>query len=472
MTRSIFGRILMSHMAVILVSILALSLLMSFLIRSHVVINRRADLITKANSITAFLAPDIKTGKLPSPEVVERLNEMVGGRVWLTDEDGRVLVGQPPPRWFAQFPQPAEDLDDLFAGLSNLWVGNDREEKDRSMVIALPVAGAPNPVAVYLFAPVTGINRAVAALDKLLYYSLLFGIGASVILGFFITRTLTRPLADISRAASRFAKGEHASRTAAVGEDEIGRLGQVFNDMAASLAHTEQNRRDFLANVSHELKTPVAAIQAMAEALADGMVTTRADTQRYLANIVSQTGHINRLVQDLLDLAQLEAGEITILREKVDLAEFLARETEKMTTIALSQEKKLKFVLQKPQKNDRLAAVWADPVRLTQVFNNIGMNAIRYSPEGSEIKIRIETKGRFSQFTVTDQGPGIQPEDLPYIWERFYRAEKSRTRNAGGCGLGLAIVRDLVRAMGGEAEVESPPGKGAAFTIRLPVAKQ
>ena len=115
---------------------------------------------------------------------------------------------------------------------------------------------------------------------------------------------------------------------------------------------------------------------------------------------VSQTGHINRLVQDLLDLAQLEAGELTIMREKVNLSEFLARETEKMTTIALGQEKKLKFVLQKLQKNDRLPVVWADPVRLTQVFNNLITNAIRYAPEGSEIKIQAAARGRFSQFTI------------------------------------------------------------------------
>ena len=169
-----------------------------------------------------------------------------------------------------------------------------RNQADPSIVVAAPVPSIFPPAAVFFYSPITGINQAVRAIERLLMLSLVFGTMVATILGFFIARGLTRPLADISKAAARFAGGDYTARTTASGSDEVGKLGHTFNAMADSLSETEQNRRDFLANVSHELKTPVASIQALAEALSDGIVGP-GDQQRYLTTIVSETGRIDRI---------------------------------------------------------------------------------------------------------------------------------------------------------------------------------
>jgi signal transduction histidine kinase len=248
------------------------------------------------------------------------------------------------------------------------------------------------------------------------------------------------------------------------GDDELGKLGQVFNAMADSLARIEQNRRDFLANVSHEIRTPIAAIQAMTEAILDGIAGPE-QQKRYLETIVGQTRHMNGLVQDLLDLAQLDAGELKIEQNKVALHEQISFILERFSP--LLAEKSLQLELATPKGE---LFVVADPMRLEQVMNNLISNAVRHSPSHSLIRVIVDKVSQHAVVSVVDQGEGIAAIDLPHIWERFYRAEKSRSRNGGGSGIGLAVTRRLVLAMGGDIAVESSVGKGSTFSFTLPLS--
>jgi signal transduction histidine kinase len=332
-------------------------------------------------------------------------------------------------------------------------------------VLFRSVPNTPVQYALFLRTPITGVNKTAQAIEKLLFYAALLSVLAAGAVSFFISRSLTRPISDISRAASRFADGDYSSRSSVSGKDEIGSLGITFNGMAESLADIEQNRRDFLANISHELKTPIASIQALTEAIIDGIVDTPEQRQRYLSNILSETGRINRLIRELSDLSALEAGKLTIQLQNIDLKEFFLAETEKY--VSLLAERNLHWHTVIP---DNLPLVKADRDRLTQVFANLITNAVRYAPGGSALGLKLVAGRKFVSIAVSDSGPGIAPDDLPYIWDRFYRADKSRARQYGGSGLGLFITRNLVHAMGGEITVESTPGKGATFTFTLPVA--
>jgi signal transduction histidine kinase len=463
MIRSIFGRLLLAHIAVILLTIITLGLFMSFLVREHVIESRRRELLAKGYTATTLIAPVLTSGRLPYR--LDILGDLVGGRVWLVNQEGKVVAGDPPPRFTRAFPEGSGKIEALFAGTPQSWVRSGRNQADPSIIVALPVTSAATPTALFVYTPITGINQTIAALDKLFFYSLLLGMLAAIILALFISRSLTRPIANIAQAAAGFARGEYGSRTTATNNDEIGKLGQVFNSMADSLAHIEQNRRDFLANVSHELKTPVASIQALAEALHDGMVSRPEEQQRYLTTIVAETQHIDRLIRDLLDLAQLEAGELTIVREAVDLAAFLPAAVAQYDHML--HEKSLQLQFDIPAD---LPRVLADPGRLSQVLVNLISNAVRYSPVNAAITVSVRPDHRQATVAVSDHGPGIPLADQPYIWDRFYRVDKSRSRAGGGTGLGLAITKRLVQAMGGTIAVASTPGEGATFTFTLPLA--
>ena len=289
-----------------------------------------------------------------------------------------------------------------------------------------------------------GVNRTVDAVEDLLLHSLGIGLLASLFLGYIIARSLTRPLADISNAACRFSQGNFNSRTKVTGSDEICRLGTTFNNMAESLAYIDQNRREFLANVTHELKTPVTCIQALSEAIIDGMVVSPDQQKNYLSTIISESKRIDRLIHDLLDLAQLDAGELFINSQPLNLASFLLEE--KDNYLPLIAEKQLQLKLELPAN---LPQVSADPDRLSQVIANLVSNAVRYAFKNTVITIQVQVKSHFLEVSVIDFGSGIPPESLPFIWDRFYRVDKARTKDTGGSGLGLSITKKLVEAMGG-----------------------
>ncbi|MDR3560006.1 MAG: HAMP domain-containing sensor histidine kinase [Negativicutes bacterium] len=464
MIRSIFGRLLLSHIVVILLTTITFGVLMSYLIREHVVENKRRELLAKGNVVVAIISPTVASGQ--NPTRLELIGELVGVNSWLATQEGKILIGNPPPRWVRIFSERSEQFDGVFAGNSQSWVRNSRNQPDPSITVAIPIPAAKVPTALFLYTPITGINQTIQALDRLLIIALLLGMLAATALGFFIARSLTRPIANISRAAARFAGGDYDSRVTTAGTDEIGRLGKVFNSMAESLAHTEQNRREFLANVSHELKTPVASIQALAEALHDGVVDGAEKRQRYLTTIVEESQHIDRLIRDLLDLAQLEAGELLITPEKLDLSAYLPAELAKYHH--LLDNKNLDLQLDIPAGTP---PVLADAWRLSQIIANLLGNAVRYSPDGSAIEIAVTAVSSHIAIAITDHGPGIPAADQPFLWERFYRVDKSRSRSGGGTGLGLAITKRLVTAMQGEIAVHSVPGEGATFTVTLPLAK-
>ena len=463
MIRSLFGRLLWSHLAVVLVSTAILGGSLSYLIRSHGITTKQVEMITKGSSLVALIAPDIAIGQFPSKDTILRLNELAAATVWLADQEGNVLAGQPPRRWSRYFDEEDTELDAMFEGKVQSWVRTDQRNPERAIVVALPVRRAKTPTALFLFAPITGVYQAVQAVEDRLGYALLSGMAAAIVLGYFMSRSLTRPIEDIGRAAGSFAKGDFSSRTTVTGDHELGKLGQVFNAMADSLARIEQNRRDFLANVSHEIRTPIAAIQAMTEALLDGIAGPE-QQKRYLETIVGQTRHMDGLVQDLLDLAQLEAGELKVNQQKIALHEQLSFILERFSP--LLAEKNIRLELATPKGE---LFVNADPMRLEQVMNNLISNAVRHSLPSSLISVMVDKVSPQARVSVIDQGEGIAETDLPHIWERFYRAEKSRSRNGGGSGIGLAVTQRLVLAMGGEITVESSVGKGTTFCFTLPL---
>lgn len=285
-----------------------------------------------------------------------------------------------------------------------------------------------------------------------------------LLLGGILVRQITQPLAGLTAASNRIAQGDLTVRVPPQSDDELGRLAATFNQMATALETQEALRRNLMADVAHELRTPLAAIQGTIEALQDGIFPADAAN---LGVIHDEVLLLNRLVDDLRTLANAEAGKLTLHPCPLDLGALAERQLAASRYRAMAAA--VDVTLQRPPD---LPLLMADEQRLGQVLTNLLDNALRHTPASGTITVALAAQGTELTITVTDSGEGIAAADLPHVFDRFYRADPARARASGGSGLGLAIVRELVEAHGGTVSVASPPpghAQGTAFTITLPI---
>ena len=290
----------------------------------------------------------------------------------------------------------------------------------------------------------------------------LVAVGLGLLLALLLAYTLLRPVRELTSASQKLAEGDLSQRVQVHGHDEIAALGQTFNNMADSLQQSEASRRAMTADIAHELRTPLAVQRANLEALQDGVYPL---TVQNLDPVVEQNHLLTHLVEDLRTLALADAGQIELERTPSDLISLVARVVEKFQPQASTHQ--VSLVLSPTAET--LPPISIDPIRIEQLLVNLLSNALRYTPPGGSIEVAISSLPNVIRLTVHDSGSGIPEDSLPYIFERFYRADKSRSRSEGGSGLGLAIARNLARAHGGELTAANHPSGGAVFTLVLPV---
>jgi len=286
----------------------------------------------------------------------------------------------------------------------------------------------------------------------------------AVVLTLLAARRILRPVEALTVAAQRMEAGDLSQRVADDGRDELGRLAHAFNSMADALAANEEQRRRLATDVAHELRTPLANIRGYVEAAQDGVTPT---DPALLASLHEEAVLLQRLVDDLQTLSLAEAGRLPLHPDTVDVADLAAqvvaafRVTADAGSVALAA---------KVEALDGSLEVRADPLRLRQVVGNLVANALRYTPAGGTVTVRAARDSREGDvvLAVEDTGSGIAADHLPHVFDRFWRADESRTRGTGGSGLGLAICHQLVEAQGGTITVASTLGEGSTFTIRLP----
>ncbi len=278
-----------------------------------------------------------------------------------------------------------------------------------------------------------------------------------------IVRRALKPIDQISEIAEQIVRAEDLSRRVAISNshDELGRLGTVINDLLLRLETLFITQRRLTADVSHELRTPLAAMRGNIEVLRRGALHNPALLSESLTDIEREVGRLTRLVNDLLLLAQSEAG-VQIRKEPVELDTLLLEVFREIRPLA--EHVKLQI------GGEDQATVIGDRDRLKQALLNLTYNAVQHTPDGGVVTLNLECIGREAAMSVTDTGEGIASEDLPHIFERFYRADKARVRKGGGAGIGLAIVRWIVEAHGGSVNVRSTVGEGSTFTLWLPLA--
>ncbi|MBC8332043.1 MAG: HAMP domain-containing protein [Anaerolineae bacterium] len=342
-----------------------------------------------------------------------------------------------------------------------------------ALILGYILAGGLTLFNVWVTARLMFINQHDLALGSLL---LLFAGGISIAFGFFISNTITQALGNLVEGADQLSQGDFSTRVTVNGNDEIAQLSRAFNKMATRLEQAAANeraldeaRRNLVAWASHDLRTPLTSLHVMIAAMADGVVDDPATIARYLRQSQNEIDRMSKLLDDLFELAQLDAGFHDLDFQWISLPDLISDTLESFAARAHVQG-----VTLDGHVDNQVDLVWAAPEKLSRVLDNLLSNALRYTPNSGSIRLRAEATDDAIVVTVHDSGEGINPKDVPHIFDRFYRGEKSRMRDqneSGGVGLGLAIVKGLVEAHSGEIWVESEPEKGTKFWFTLPRRK-
>jgi two-component system sensor histidine kinase BaeS len=301
-----------------------------------------------------------------------------------------------------------------------------------------------------------------AGVDRGILLSAVIAVGLAAVGALLLAGYLTRPLRRLTEAVNALAKGELGHRVEAKGPEEVEELARAFNEMAASLEEAETLRRRLVSDVAHELRNPIAAIRAQAEGVAEGVIPLTAER---MESIVDDVGHLSRLVGDLQELSVAEAGRMRYEPERFDLSEFVEREADRTQVFVPAG---VRLAVSGPRGP---VEVNADGFRIGQVLRNLLMNAVRHTRHGS-IRVAVTAEGDAAIVMVTDTGEGIPSSDLPYIFERFYRADAARATATGGSGLGLAIAKRIIEDHGGSVFATSVVGEGSTIGFRLPLAER
>jgi len=284
-----------------------------------------------------------------------------------------------------------------------------------------------------------------------------------LILALVLTALLLRPIRELTKAASQLAAGNYAHRVTVKEPKELASLGQAFNQMATSIEQAGENRKAMTADIAHELRTPLAVQRAQLEAMQDHVYPI---TEENLNGVLKQNLLLSRMVDDLRILAMADAGALNLIKDSINFLELVQDMVARFQAQAAEKEIRIQFTTRAQQ-----VEIEADSERIQQILNNLMQNGLRYTPQNGTISITLQNDENAITLEVHDSGEGIPEEALPYIFERFYRADKARDREKGGFGLGLAIARQLAQAHDGSLTAENHPQGGALFRLRLPLKK-
>jgi signal transduction histidine kinase len=299
----------------------------------------------------------------------------------------------------------------------------------------------------------------VSAVSRSLLMGVLVGGGVAVALALAFARGILRPIGALTHAARKLEQGDLGQRVSVHSKDEIGQLAHAFNAMADGLARNERLRHIMVTDVAHELRTPLTNLRGYLEALRDGVTPI---SPRVVDSLYEEAMLLSHLVDDLQDLTLSEAGRLRLQRDTLDVREVLESAAQGVAQRAAEVGVHVSVAAAAG------LVVSADRQRIGQVLRNLLSNAVTHTPAGGRIELRAEAQADGVRIEVSDTGCGIPPEHVPYVFERFYRADPSRARATGGAGIGLAVVRQLVEAHGAKVELSSVPGEGSVFSFTLP----
>ncbi|MDR3565154.1 MAG: ATP-binding protein [Negativicutes bacterium] len=496
-------KLLYSYIAVTVLILAGVSIAISVLLREYFLASKQQELVSKGYELSRVVESyhdgRIDNGQLTS--FINAVDPFLDARIWIIDSNHKVVavssprrpglgMGRGPGGGAGMGPGMMQGQGMMGGGMLQRNLVAEFEPvlngqvvaksfyhpiyDENVLLVAVPVAREDGTLlgAVVLNAPVKGINQ---FLVQIYYY--IGGIGllallVMVVVARSLAKGITNPLKEMQQSASAMARGDYNARIEVESDDEVGELGKSLNTLAQELARfvsntarTEKLRRDFIANISHELRTPLTLIRGYTEALLDGTITRPEQAEKSHRLMRDETIRLEGLINELLDLSRLQAASTKLEMESVPLAAIAEG-----VVAMLRQRAEQGAVTLELLAPDGDSVISGNGDRLTQLLLILLDNALKFTPATGKVTVTVVRESEAVILTVADTGAGISQEDLPFIWERFYKADKSHTRSEAGTGLGLAIAREIIERHGANSVVESRPGEGTVFKITFPVS--
>lgn len=479
MNSRIARKLMLYFAAALLLFTVVIGAIFITLFRARTISDHRNDLETRALSIAAALS-DYMDASAPGGKgmmgnggggygaYLRFIDDIAMSDVWIVDENLNLITNSQMAGQSYNYADLPEDADqvvkEVFAGKTTFSEGFSSVLNAPTLTVGTPITVSGQIVgAVLLHSPIEGITDATAQGVRMLAISLLISLALSVILSLFFALSFTKPLNKMKSSALLLAEGDYTAKTGVRQKDEIGELAGTIDILSERLSDAKQEsdrldklRRDFVSNISHELKTPVTVIRGSLEALCDGVVTEPAQVKSYHRQMLNESLFLQRLINDLLDLSKLQSPDFKIVTQELNLCDILRDSIRSAEHLA--REKQIRILQE--FDTDSLT-VTGDYGRLRQMFLIVLDNAVKFSPEGGEVRV-VLTGGIVS---ICDRGTGIAEEDLPHIFDRFYKVKSEE--NKTGSGLGLAIAKQIADRHGIAVSVTSSPPSGTQFRFRF-----
>ena len=468
----LFFRVLASILVTVLVTLGVLSFTMMGFLRNSAIRQRQEVLRGQALDVASmmrlrdsnYLLSVTTNWDRAISDKITSISQDHASTIWLVDKNGFVLSLSSDSQQLAKRLRDDEVLQQLQRVLSGEEIqvqGLFAELGGQIVTVGVPWQDRFGSIggAVLLHTDVSNLEVGFEVVGRQVVWAALAALVLGIILAWLMSRSITRPITKISNAVSGFARGELDRRVDIRRGDELGDLANDFNSMAKELSNLETSRRGFVANVSHELRSPLTSMQGYVQGMLDGTIPQE-EHPKYLAVVLSETKRLNKLISELLDLSRIESGKFPLNYQKFDINELLAR-------IMLQYEQRIeeKHVNVDISFRQEQCLVWADPDRISQVLVNLIDNAVKFLSDGGNLTVWTLLDESHAIVSIKDDGAIISPEDLPYIFDRFYKADKSHSGK--GTGLGLSIVKRILEQHGQDIKCTSTPGKGTTFVFTL-----
>lgn len=476
MKLKLFKKYFLTTAAIIIFSLMVMMMILSFVLNNYMAKSKQTTLSVACNEVSEYLTDaqaDSKTiGRDDFYSFLNATASISSADVFVTDTKGKIIACG------CEDWQNSEECLHTQAHVSEDELQRHLDAVEKLHLSTLGIYKSPRYIAietiansegttygtVFATAPVSMVSNLLSTVTRLFFFSALLPLALMFLCIYVMTYRLTKPLKLMSEAAHALAKGDFSKRIPVMSDDEIGELAVSFNMMTNSLSRLEGMRKSFVANVSHELKTPMTTIGGFIDGILDG--TIEPEKQDYYLNIVSnEVKRLSRLVQSMLSMSKLELGEFALKPELFEFGELLC-------TIVVSQEQRIEKQGIEISGLDSIdnVSVNADRDLIHQVIYNLVDNAIKFTEEKGKIHFSLKKEGKNLVFTITNSGVGIPEKDLPYIFERFYKVDKSRSQDKNNTGLGLYIVKTIVNAHSGTISAFSRENEFTAFKITLPTS--
>lgn len=402
----------------------------------------------------------IRGKELNDPSIQQAASyNLMGSELVLTGDEGNVVLNTGVP-----LAELGRSFDIFFKSIGQNQVFEHVTED--WIIIGIPVFDSPL-TGIFLYSSKQPIKEAIAEFRSMILLSGLGAILLTIGLTWALSKRMVTPLLLMKEVTQSLSKGNFNVTVPVNGKDEIAQLGKAINHLADDLHHLQNSRKEFLSSVSHELRTPLSYVKGYSQALEEGMLKTEEDRKKFIRVIRQEANRLTRLVEDLFDLTQMDEGQLRLLRKEVDVDQVIQKTLQTFRPTAEAKNIQCEYHTDKP-----LPIIEGDYDRLAQVMFNLLDNALRHTPDGGKITVETEVNDLDLNIVVLDTGSGIPEKELPYIWERFYRVDKSRARKLGGTGLGLAIVKQIVEGHQGSIQIKSDEGVGTSVTVKLPLIRR